>query len=185
MKAYINLGFFIMALSQNTFAKSVFNTSVGVGDKIITSDSTLVIDGYESAELIIKNFPHPVLSVGEAIEVPAPMGLKTWQKSQSVIQQQGGLTMSETVKGHCFKLLADLLNNGGEFNAKIYEGTKDHYIRYLPIYKCSIQLDPAERDWESNTQVLDLSGNLFYHYFGEVVNGDANDVAPAFLGVQV
>lgn len=173
-----------MAVSQASYAKNLFNAYTGVGDKIIQSDATFVIDGYEDAALLIKNFPYPILTVGEPIEIPLPMGLKANQVSQVKINQQGSVTMTETVSGHCFRMLADLLNNGGEFTAKVYEGTQDHYLRYYQLYKCSIQLDPGERGWEDNSTTLDLTGNLSYHYFGDKVDGQTT-LKPAFANQAV
>jgi hypothetical protein len=30
-----------------------------------------------------------------------------------------------------------------------------------------MQMDAVDRDWENRSQILQFSGTLFYHYFGE------------------
>jgi hypothetical protein len=72
-------------------------------------------------------------------------------------------------------LINFITRDRGYFDAKVYEGTPQQYLRYKPIYKCFIQVDDPDRDWENRSQALLISGTVFYHYFGEVVEGNSKD----------
>jgi len=79
------------------------------------------------------------------------------------------VSFQETVTGSVSKMLYDLLASGGVFNAKVYEGTPNNYKRYKRLHDCFFVMEAADRDAESRSQVLVISGTLSYHYFGEDV----------------
>ena len=72
-------------------------------------------------------------------------------------------------------MLVDIITNGGTFNAKIYEGTPSKYLRYKSIRDCFMKIDDTDRDWENRSQPLLFSGTMFYHYYGEVSEGNSTD----------
>ena len=173
-----------MAVSRQRAINDIFRKTQAMGDHIISSDAEFVIEGYEDSALLAKNFPMPVLSAGDGIEVPMPMGVMGWQASQVEVAQQGAITFHETVYGHSVQLMRDLIRNGGTFNARVYEGTRESNLRSYGLVKCHIKLDPAERDWESKTQLMIYTGTLFYHYFGDMFDSDGNpqEAFPSFNG---
>lgn len=171
-----------MAVSKRLFAKNLFTGFEAMGDKKYSSDATMVIHGFDELHLLIKTFPHPILSTGEAVEIPMPMGLKKWQEGQVVVQQSGSITLSETVVGHGFRNLRELLKTGGRFDATVYEGTPESHTESFPMQSCSFTLEPAERDWESQTP-LEFTGTLSYHYFGEQEQGDRAQASSAFANL--
>lgn len=155
-----------MSVSTGAYLKSLYSGAAALGDKAISSDSMIVIEGHEDLSLLIKQFPMPVLTPAGEIEIPGPLGTSMYQPQQAKTYQQGGVTIMETVNGHVRKALQRMLGNGGKFNAKIYEGTKDSYTRVDPILGCFFVLDNPDRDWENRSQVLQVTGTLFFHYFG-------------------
>lgn len=164
-----------MAVSTGALLKGFHDTAVAIGAKIISSDFTLEIAGFESMYLLTKQCPWPVLTPGEGIEIPTVLGAAMWQPGQAKFNQQGAITFGETVAGSVDNMLAKMLIGGGEFNAKIYEGTPTNYLRYKVIKKCFINCEPPDRDWENRTQPLLITGNIFFHYYGEVVEGNSKD----------
>jgi len=156
-----------MALSTGIYLKKTFDAVNAMGDKFVSSDGQFVIDGFEEYGLLIKQFPWPVMSSGEAIEIPSMMGAKYHQRSQHKVNQQGSIGLMETQAGHIGMLMRELINKGGYFDAKVYKGEKENYTTYHRIERCTIQLEPGEVDWENSTQIMTLQGTLFYHYFGE------------------
>lgn len=162
-----------MAVSTGAFLKGFHDTAVTMGAKIISSDFTIEIEGFESMYLLTKQCPWPILTTGEGIEIPSVLGTAMWQPGQVKINQQGAIAFEETVAGSADNLLVALLLRGGEFNAKIYEGTPTKYLRYKKISKCSLNCEPVDRDWENRTQPLLITGNMFYHFYGEVVEGNS------------
>ena len=171
-------------LSRSTHGKNVYNLAKAIGDRVISSDAVFVIDGLEAYYQLFTNFPMPYESSGEPVEIPLPSGYKKWQKSQGEKHQQGGITIGETVAGDAANLMKELLSRGGEFNAKIYEGNPEEHLKYYQLYGCIIKLDVGERALESTTEPTTLTGNLHYHYFGEIIEGDkAKAKAELFLGL--
>lgn len=164
-----------MTVSTQKYLKGLHDSTRAMGRKAINSDFTIEIEGYEGVYLLTKQCPWPTLTVGGEIEIPTPLGGTVWEAQQTKTAQQGSISFLETVAGDIEQLMVDLIKDGGYFNAKIYEGTPKKYIRYKRIEDCFIQLDPVDRDWENRSQVLTFAGSMFYHYYGEVVEGNSSD----------
>jgi hypothetical protein len=78
------------------------------------------------------------------------------------------------VAGTIDTLLVNLLANGGKFNAKIYEGTPQKFLRAKRIEDAFLQIDNPDRDFENRSQILIFSGTMFFHYFGEDIPGNSS-----------
>ena len=146
--------------------RKVYKAAKGLGDKLLMSDAICVPEGYGDLFLLFKEFPTPVLTVGEAAEVAMPFGMGAFQPSQIKTHQQAQFSLAETVKGNIRKFLSDVAANGGYFNCRIYEGSQDKYAHCYYLEDCLLQADPVGRDTESRAQVLYIAGTMFYHYFG-------------------
>ena len=154
-------------VKTGAYLRSLYASTSALGDKVVSSDAFFEIEGHEQLGLLIKQFPWPELSPGGEIEVPMPCGATRWQPQQLKPAQQGQITLLETQSGHVQTLMENLIfNAGARFNAKIYEGTPDDFTRVCKIRDCFIVLDNPDRDWENRGQILQISGNLFFHYFG-------------------
>lgn len=171
-----------MTVSNASYLKTFYDKTVAQGAKVISSDFTLEIKGFEHVYLLCKQAPWPELSVQGEIEIPTPLGGRMFQPQQVSVAGQGQLSIYENVAGDADNLLVSLIaqsgaynGNRGTFDCKIYEGTPDKYLRYKVLRDCFVQFDSIDRDWENRTQPLMLSGTLFYHYFGEVVQGNSSD----------
>ena len=165
-----------MSVNTGAYLKGFHDKTAAMGDKAINSDFTFEIEGFEGTYLLAKQAPWPELSPQGEIEVPTPLGGKSWQPQQVATAQQGQISLYETTAGAIDDLLVSLLANGGKFNAKIYEGTPDKFLRVKRIQDCFIQMDVPDRDWENRSQPLMFSGTLFYHYFGEVETGNTDSL---------
>lgn len=164
-----------MTVSTGSYLKGYHDKTRSMGRKAINSDFTIEIEGFEHVYLLTKQCPWPELSSAGEIAVATPLGAEVWQAQQAKVNQQGQVTFYETVAGDIDQLMADMLARGDHFNAKIYEGTPTKYIRYKRIEDCFLQIDPTDRDWENRSQVLTFSGTMFYHYYGEIVEGNSKD----------
>lgn len=162
-----------MAVSSASYLKGFYDATRAMGDKVISSDFTFEIEGYEHNYLLCKQAPWPELSPVGEIEVPTPLGAKLWQPQQIEVAQQGSITLMETVAGHIDQMMVNMIAKGGYFNAKIYEGTPKNFIRGKRIIDCFMHLDNPDRDWENRSQILTFSGTLFFHYFGEEIPGNS------------
>ncbi|PKF35558.1 hypothetical protein [Acinetobacter proteolyticus] len=164
-----------MTVSTGNYLKGFADSTRAMGRKRINSDFTFEIEGFEGMYLLAKQCPWPELSSGGEIEIPTPVGGAVWEAQQVKTNQQGAVAFMETVAGDVDQMLVDIIRNGGYFNGKIYEGTPQKHICYKRITDCFIQMDPVDRDWENRSQVLTFAGTMFYHYYGEVVDGNSKD----------
>lgn len=156
-----------MTVATGAYMKGLFNATIAMGDKVVSSDAQLVIEGFEHTKLLIKQFPWPELSPGGEIEVPMCNGGAYWQPQQIKTHQQGSITFMETTQGHVANFLEEVIKrNGAKFNATAYEGTEENYTRKCPIRQAFVQLDPPDRDMENRSQILLVTGTIFYNYFG-------------------
>lgn len=171
-----------MTVSNASYLKTFYDKTVAHGAKVISSDFTLEIEGFEDYWLLCKQAPWPELSSQGEIEIPTPLGSMMYQPQQIRTAQQGQISFYETVVGDIDNLMLELITQSGAysgarstFNCKIYEGTPEKYLRYKRLIDCFVQLDTVDRDWENRTQPLMVQGTMFFHYFGETVEGNSSD----------
>lgn len=165
-----------MAVSNAQILKGNYDVTKSMGDKVVSSDFAFVVEGFEELWMITKQAPWGMLSAAGEIEVPTPMGAAMWQSQQLKVNQQGSITLMETVAGHIDDGLRKILtNSSGSFNATVYEGTPERYIRSQFYEDCFLVLENPDRDWENRSQIMTLTGTLFFHYFGEGDKGNSKD----------
>lgn len=156
-----------MAVSVGTYLKKFHESTWSQGDKVVNSDFTLVIDGYEESYLRCKQFPVPQISTGEPVEIVTPLGTKYYQAGQVEFARQGSISLYETVLDLSNNLMIDIIKDGGEFNAWVYHGTVENFIWKRRIIKCNLNVESPDADWENRTQPLVLTGQISYHYYDE------------------
>lgn len=164
-----------MTTSNANYLKSFYDATKALGKKVVNSDFSLEIEGFEQNYLLAKQCPWPDVSVAGEIEVPSPLGATLFEPQQLKVAKQGQVSFMETVAGSVDQMLVDIIAKGGTFNAWIYEGTPTKYLRRKRIVDCFIQVDDPDRDWENRSQVLMFSGTMFFHYFGETESGNSAD----------
>lgn len=156
-----------MTVSTEAYMAQMINETLALGDKTLSSDAHFVIDGFENLTVLAKQFPWPVLTPEGEIETPAPMGIKIGQPQQINAFQRSPIAFMETRAGHIEKMIREINEKGGRFNARIYEGTRENPLRTARIFNCWVQMEPIDRDIENRAQIVLWSGTLFYHYTGE------------------
>jgi hypothetical protein len=164
-----------MTVSNTAYLKGLFDQAKTLGDKAISSDFALEIEGFESMWMLAKQCPWPVVTPGGEIEVSSPLGGTIWQPQQAKTALQGQVSLQETVHGSVNTLLINLLTKGGRFNAKIYEGTPQRFLNAKRIVDAFLVVDNPDRDWENRSQVLMFTGTMFFHYFNEDIAGNTPD----------
>ena len=163
-----------MAVNTGSFLKGFYDRTNTLGEKVISSDFTLVIEGYEDLYLLCKQAPWPELSPQGEIEISTPLGGMAYQPQQVKTAMQGQVSFYETTAGAMDQALVDILANQGRFDAWVYEGTPEKYLRRKRIQDCFMQMDAPDRDWENRSQPMMFSGTLFFHYFGETEEGSGS-----------
>jgi len=164
-----------MTVSNTQYLKGFYDVTKALGAKIISSDFTFEIAGFEQNYLLCKQAPWPEVSPEGEIEVSSPLGAAYVQPQQIKIRHQGPVTFMETTQGSIDNMMVNLITSGGIFNATVYEGTPQRFLRAKKLVDCFIQLDDPDRDWENRSQILLFSGTLHYHYFGEIIPGNSEN----------
>ena len=164
-----------MTVSNDRYLKTFYTATQNLGYKEISSDFSLELVGYEEMYLLCSQAPDPTLTSAGEIEVPSVLGSSRFQPQQVKVAQQGSITFMETMKGHVSSTLLSIIADGGTFDATLYHGTPTSYLRKKQIWDCFLQLDNPDRNLDDRSQILKFSGTIFYHYFGEVSEGNSKD----------
>ncbi|MCP5246534.1 MAG: hypothetical protein H6937_11555 [Burkholderiales bacterium] len=164
-----------MAINNAQYLKGQYDVTKSLGAKVISSDFAFEIEGYEQNYLLCKQAPWPEISPGGEIEVSLPLGAMMYQPQQAKFAHQGQVSFYETIQGSIDNMLINILTKGGRFNAVIYEGTPQRFLKAKRIQDCFLQLDNPDRDWENRAQPLMFTGTLFFHFFGEIIPGNSSD----------
>ncbi|WP_292999998.1 hypothetical protein [Nevskia sp.] len=158
-----------MPLNSADFLKAQYLVNKALGNRSLASDARIVISGFEHLTVLIKDFTWPVLSPAGEVEVWLPGGQKTWQAQVLETAMQGQITITETVLGHGYDAIHRL--NGRNVDCTLFEGSPEAFYRSVKIRDAFLKMDPAERSFESRSQVTQYTGTMFYNFFGETVLG--------------
>ena len=165
-----------MAVSMSAYLGNVLNKVLSMGKKVMSSDFTLEPQGYEKMYLLTSQFPLPVLSSGEPAEYYMPLGIKGGQPTQSEIFQQGSIAFYETTAFELRKFMSWLAARGGVCDFNFYHGTPEKYTDKGEMVSAFIVLEKPDLDWENKTQVVKVTGTIYYYYFGEHEAGNIKSV---------
>lgn len=165
-----------MAINDLGFLKNNYDKTIGMGAKAINSDFTAEIEGFEHLTLLCKQVPWAALSSAGEIEVAMPNGAAYWEFQQTKTNLQGPIAFYETVAGTIDQALVDILAGGGRFNMKVYHGVPHRHVGGKRYEGCGIVVDNPDTDWENRSQVLLISGTLFFNYFSEKIPANSNRI---------
>lgn len=163
-----------MALTTEGHLHKQFNLRKTFGADATNSDATLVIDGYENFFIKCKSFPDPSSGISGNIEVPMPLGNITYKPQQAKTAFNGSASFIETETRDVQRMLNEIkFKNGGYWDGWIYQGTPEFYTNRKRIRSCFFeQPAPTQRDFQSNTELLLLEGDISGNYFGEMEEGN-------------
>lgn len=155
-----------MTVSSLAVLSRTFQNTNDLGAKAVSADATIIFDGFEDMELLCKQFPWPVATVGGVIEFFAPLGQKMGQPSQVKTMQEGPIQIYETRTNRAAEFLKALIASGGQLNGTVYAGRPDDYTRKEDFKQAMLVIDTPDRDWENDMQVFILAGTMTFHWFG-------------------
>lgn len=157
-------------------AKKMYDKSIAAGQVAISSDFSLQIAGHEDLWVLTKQCPWAEAGSAGEIDVAMPIGFNRWEKQQQKIAMQGPLAFYETQKHTIEQAFLDILAtsgiNAGKFDCIVYHGVPERHVGGKRYTGCFFVPDSPDTDWENRSQVLMISGTLFYHYFGEIIPGN-------------
>lgn len=171
-----------MAVTSGAYLQQNYNLDQSIGPAATNSDATLVIIGYENIYVKTKAFPDPVSLTAEPIVVPLPLGNETNKPGQAKTSFSGSATFVETEKRDIERIFNEIkVKTGGYFDAWLYQGTPDNYVNRKKLRNCFFSVSaPVQRDFQSNTEVLLLEGDITGNYFNEIEEGKASTLMGRF-----
>ena len=149
----------------------IYQATKSLGEIAIASEYTMVIDDEPDMTYLIKQFPVPMVTAEDVIEVPMIGGLKGFTPQTPKFDFRGTIAFKETMDGHVRDLLnrmhADIsIGIRPRFNATIYLGTQDNYKQKYRIIDASLfGFDPFDADIENRGQIVTLQGQIAFMYF--------------------
>ena len=153
-------------------AKKLYDKSIAAGLVAISSDFTFQIAGHEDLWVLTKQCPWAETGSTGEIDVAMPIGFNRWEKQQQKVAMQGPIAFYETQKHSIEQAFIDIIMGGGKFQGIAYHGTPDRHVGGKRYTDCFFVPDSPDTDFENRSQVLIISGTLFYHYFGETIPGN-------------
>lgn len=161
-----------MAIITADYLETNYRLSLAMGAKLNAANATFAPVGFEGMYILVKQFPHPIISGGTEIEVAMPGGGRYYEQSSPDTSFTGPITFFETEAANVQQFMRDVMTRGGYFDARIFEGTPERYSRSYLIERAFIKLDLPDRDWENKAMVLMLSGTINFNYFGQSSTGN-------------
>lgn len=160
-----------MLNTQNNF--KMYQAAKQMGEIAIASEYTMEFDDFSEMTHILKQFPVPIITPEEVIEVPMVGGLKGFTSQALKFDFRGTIAFKETMKGDVRKMLSQMhadidVGVRPRFNATIYLGTKENHTQKWRIIDAILfGFDPIDADNENRGQHVIVSGQIAYMYFGD------------------
>lgn len=157
---------------KNSF--KMYQQTKALGEKSINSEYIMIPDDRPDIHLLTKQFPLPVVSPEDVIEVPMVGGLKSYTPQVAKFDQKGAIIFSEVASGIVREFLESVqaertVANRPRFNATIYHGTPDNYTQKWRIIDAVLfGFDTIEANIENRGQLTEYSGQIAYMYFPDV-----------------
>ena len=153
-------------------AQRAYEGTKALGEVAVASECTMKIDGDdENIHYLIKQFPVPIFSPEDKIEVPLIGGLKTHVPQAGRFDFSGSIAFIETIDGKVRAFLEKLqagrnVAKRPRFNATIYMGTPEEHTQSFRIIDAILHgFDPFDADVENRGQVVILQGQISYMCF--------------------
>lgn len=152
-------------------ASKLYDRVKALGEISINSEYTMVFHDHPDVFLLIKQFPIPITSPEDKIEVPLIGGIKGHTAQVPRIDYSGTIVMYETVDGKTRAFLEKLalgrtISNRPKFNATLYHGVPEDHAQKWEIKDALIHgIDPIDTDTENRGTLTTISGQISYIYF--------------------
>lgn len=180
-----------MSVASIKMLRENYGAVRALGSKAVSSDFVFHIPDYPNSYLMIDQAPHAMLASGGEIEVPGPLGTAHFEPQQAKVNQQGSISLVETVDGKVETMLLNMLTSGQQyrFDAYIISGGNPTNYRMRWKYRdCFFVPEVVQRDWSNRQELFKVNGTLFFHYFGEVeignITGTGNGVNAGLSGFE-
>ncbi|EXB84790.1 hypothetical protein [Acinetobacter sp. 272263] len=157
-----------------------YEVAKGLGAPMLQCNAMLVPEIAPELRLLFKSYPRPILTNNDKAEVAYAGGLAAHVPGTIKTSYEGAFTIIETEKGIVADFADLLAANNGTTNCLVYDGRYDRWTKVHELTDCALTLEPGEVDAESRSQIMTISGNMSYMFFGQ--SSSAGIVSNAVAG---
>lgn len=164
--------------------RSDYEAAKQLGAAMLSCNAMIVPEAAPQIALLFKTYPRPIITNNEAAEVSYAGGLAAHVAGVPKTSYEGAVTMIETESGQISEFAELLAANGGSTNCVLYDGRVGRWTKAHELLDCAFTFEAGDIDSEGRSQILTISGNMKYMYFGQ--NASAGGVsATAFGGINI
>lgn len=164
--------------------RSDYETAKQLGAAMLSCNAMIVPEAAPHLALLFKTYPRPIVTNNEAAEVSYAGGLSAHVPGVPKTSYEGAITAIETESGQISELAELLVSKGGSTNCILYDGRINRWTKAHELLDCAFTFEPGELDSEGRSQILTISGNMKYMYFGQNASAGTSSSA-TFGGVSV
>lgn len=157
--------------------KREYETAKTLGTPALACNAILIPTGHEHLRLLIQNFQRPMVTNNDSADIDYAGGLAAHRPGVPKTSFESSITCIETEKGAISQFAQAVMNMGGSLDScRIVFNVSDGQTNTSPIIYTIYDVDftfsdgGGEIDASSRSQILTVSGNMRYMYFGENAN---------------
>lgn len=144
---------------------------------LLACSGMLVLEGLEDYRFLIKQATRPIITYTEAVDVHYAGNLVVPVSGVPKTQASGSISVIETEAGHAQFIAEVVAGKGGVIrNAWYYDGNITNYSRMYTLHNVVLTFENPEYDAESKGQVMTITGQMSYNYFGVYVEANTGNL---------
>lgn len=161
-----------------------YEAAKGLGAAMLACNGMLVPQNAPHLALLCKSFPRPIVTNTDSADVAYAGGLAGHVAGVPKTSYEGSLQLIETEKGIISDWAQLLVDSGGTTNCIYYDGRVNRWTKAFELIDCAITLEAPDMDAESRSQIVMVTTQMRYMYFGQ--NAAMGNVsATSFGGTMV
>lgn len=164
--------------------RSDYEAAKQLGAAMLACNAMIVPEAAPQIALLFKTYPRPMLTNNEAADVSYAGGLSAHVPGVPKTSYEGAITVIETESGQVSEFAELLAAKGGSTNCILYDGRMNRWTKAHELIDCAFTFEPGDIDSESRSQILTISGNMKYMYFGQIASAGSVS-ASTFGGMNV
>lgn len=143
--------------------KKSYKRLLGLGEGVASDEFIMEFEGYPDIRFLVQSTQLPAL-MRETIESYGPFGVQFNQQGRYKNAQDVPITIKETVKGHAYQFLRDLVKNKRYITIKLtaagesFLGGNEHTA--VRLEDCWIEMEGADLSVEDGASLVRPSGTI-------------------------
>lgn len=147
--------------------RSDYEAAKQLGAAMLACNAMLVPEAAPHIALLFKTYPRPMTTNNESADVSYAGGLQAHVPGVPKTSFDGPFTCTETETGQLADFAELIMSMGGSTNCILYDGRMNRWTKAHELLDCALTFEPGDLDAESRSQILTVSGNMKYMYFGQ------------------